>query len=60
MAAKARAEIASRGANDDDSINGGGDGSVQHIATKINEAYNIGANADADTDASKTLINLTA
>lgn len=60
MAAEARSEIASRGTKDDDSNNGDDEDSSQRIATKVNEAYNIGANADADTGASRTLINLTA
>lgn len=55
MAAEARAEIANRGTEDDDSHSGEDIDSSQHIATKVNEAYNIGANADAYTDASKSL-----
>jgi SprA family protein len=57
MAAEARAEIASQNASDG-SNGGDAEENTQRIATKVNEAYNNGANTD--TDQSKTLINLTA
>ncbi len=55
MAAEARAEIASRGTEVNDSHGSNDEDSSQRIATKVNEAYNIGANADAYTDPSKSL-----
>ena len=55
MAAEARAEIASQSTEDGDSHSGDDEDSSLRIATKVNEAYSIGANADADTDASRTL-----
>ncbi len=59
MAATARAEIASQNTTTDKHSNGSDDEeSAQRIATKVNQAYNNGN--DADTDQSRTLINLTA
>ncbi len=55
MAAAARAEIASQNTTGE---HGNDDESAQRIATKVNQAYNNDANAD--TDQSRTLINLTA